>query len=145
MIDPELFDTICADIATGTPAYKAMQAAGSNYKAFYGAIATVPAMRERYAHAKEMGLDAVADETMKLADECLIGMTVKENEKGTFTETGDNVARSRLQVETRKWLLAKLAPKKYGEHSMLEVSGSLDVGLLEQRIADGRKRLSDDN
>jgi hypothetical protein len=41
-------------------------------------------------------------------------------------ETGDMVERSRLQIESRKWLLAKLAPKKYGEK--LELDARVSVG-----------------
>lgn len=28
---------------------------------------------------------------------------------------GEHVQRSRLRIETRKWLMAKMKPKKYGE------------------------------
>lgn len=34
-----------------------------------------------------------------------------------------HVQRARLQVETRKWLMSKLAPKKYGERLDVTSSG----------------------
>jgi hypothetical protein len=52
-------------------------------------------------------------------------------------ETGDGkkdwqaIQKHKLQVDTRKWLLSKLAPKKYGDK--LEVSGD-PANPLVQRI-----------
>jgi hypothetical protein len=52
-------------------------------------------------------------------------------------ETGDGrkdwqaIQKHKLQVDTRKWLLSKLAPRKYGEK--LEVSGD-PANPLVQRI-----------
>jgi len=36
---------------------------------------------------------------------------------------GDMVDRSRLMVDTRKWLLSKMFPKKYGDKVSAELSG----------------------
>ena len=143
MIDPERFDEICSEIATGMPAYKAMQAAGSNYKEFYGSIAADPALREKYARAKEAGLDIVAEDILRIADECRIGTKTKQTQYGPMDETVDMVDRSRLQIDARKWLLAKLAPKKYGESSSLELSGTITHNSIEERLASGRARLAD--
>jgi len=38
------------------------------------------------------------------------------------TVTVDMVERARLQVDTRKWLLSKLRPEKYGDRSTVEMS-----------------------
>lgn len=37
--------------------------------------------------------------------------------------TADMVERARLQVDTRKWLLAKMAPKRYGDKVQQEITG----------------------
>ena len=37
-----------------------------------------------------------------------------------------------LQIDTRKWLLSKLAPKKYGDK--IELSGDKDNPLMIQQI-----------
>mgnify|MGYP001290710800 FL=1 len=37
----------------------------------------------------------------------------------------------RLQIESRKWLLARLMPKKYGDKQQVEHSGSIGLeGLI---------------
>lgn len=43
-----------------------------------------------------------------------------EDKQSTWTINGEHVQRSRLRVDTRKWLLSKLKPERYGdrvEHS----------------------------
>lgn len=47
----------------------------------------------------------------------------KQIEYELETRTGDIVDRSRLDVDTRKWYLSKLAPKRYGDRP-LEFGGS---------------------
>jgi hypothetical protein len=44
--------------------------------------------------------------------------------------TGDMVERSRLQIDSRKWLAAKLAPKKYGDK--LELAGDPDRPIIQR-------------
>ena len=143
MIDAATFNDIVNRVGAGEPVRQVIAVFGVNPNTFYSHIALHEADAKRYAHAKLTACERLADEIVHLSDEPLIGTVVKETKDGAFTETGDNVARSRLMVDSRKWVLSKLLPKKYGEHSSLEVSGQLDLGLLEQRISDGRKRLTD--
>ncbi len=58
-----------------------------------------------YERAREQQQEYWADEIIEIADD-------KANK-------GD-VNRSRLMVDTRKWLMSKLAPRKYGESKRLE-------------------------
>ena len=58
-----------------------------------------------YERAREQQQEYWADEIIEIADD-------KANK-------GD-VNRSRLMVDTRKWLMSKLAPRKYGENKRLE-------------------------
>ena len=64
--------------------------------------------REQLGLAKEMGLEALAEEILLIAD-----APVGRTESGA-TDAGA-VQKQRLQVDTRKWLLSKLLPKKYGD------------------------------
>ena len=38
----------------------------------------------------------------------------------------ENIQRSRLRVDTRKWLMSKMVPKKYGERISQEITGKDD-------------------
>lgn len=55
----------------------------------------------QYTRARDIGLDAMADQVMDIAD-------------GADTEDGD-VPRDRLRFDARRWYLSKMAPKRYGE------------------------------
>jgi hypothetical protein len=48
------------------------------------------------------------------------------------------VQRSKLRVDSRKWLLSKLAPKKYGDRTDVNLSGSISIPeeQLDARIAE---------
>lgn len=71
--------------------------------------------RLMYAQAREEFADSLADELLKLADESREGVKVKDGPNGQEVTTGDMVERTRLQIETRKWLASKILPKKYGD------------------------------
>jgi hypothetical protein len=78
---------------------------------------------EQYARAKTVGLDLMAEEIIAISDRpsgCL--------DNGA-TDAGD-VAHRRLQIDTRKWYLSKLAPKRYGEKAALELTGA-DGGAIQ--------------
>lgn len=82
---------------------------------FYRQIDADEDLQKRYARAKSASLDALADEILELADESRLGKKTRETKDGTFDEYGDMVERSRLQIDSRKWLLSKLAPKRFGD------------------------------
>lgn len=83
------------------------------------------ALREQYAHAKAAQMDFMAEEILDIADASELDMV--ESPSGDMKLDGEHVQRSRLRVDTRKWLMAKLAPKKYGDKQELNVSGGLAV------------------
>lgn len=74
-----------------------------------------------YARARDLGLDAMADEMLDISDEA-VGST----ESGA-TDSGA-VNRNRLRVDARKWYLSKLAPRRYGDK--LDVTHGGQVSYL---------------
>ena len=69
--------------------------------------------RERYTYAREMQADALFDEALEIADDASGDWTKdKDGKEGVDHE---NIQRSRLRVDTRKWAAGKMAPKRYGD------------------------------
>jgi hypothetical protein len=66
--------------------------------------------RKQYARAREAQADTLADEIVDIADD---GSNDYMGEDDKYN--GDAVQRSKLRVDARKWVAAKLKPKKYGE------------------------------
>ncbi len=69
--------------------------------------------RDQYARARESQADYWADEIVEISDDGKNDTYKDEN--GNVRTDQDVIARSRLRVDTRKWLMARMAPKKYGD------------------------------
>lgn len=78
----------------------------------------------QYARARTGWAEFQFEEMFRIADTVLMGQKVKTLPDGkTETITGDMVERAKLQVDTRKWALARMSPKKYGDKTAVEHSG----------------------
>ena len=89
------------------------------------------AFRDQYARAREMQADALFDEALDIADTPVEGVKTKTTSDGKLEETrGDMIEHRRLQVETRKWMVGKLAPKKYGDKVQNEHTGNVRVEVV---------------
>lgn len=73
-----------------------------------------PAFQEQYALARAFGADMLMDEMLEIADDN--AGDYRSGRKGPIFNA-DNVQRAKLRVETRKWVLARMAPRKYGRVS----------------------------
>lgn len=93
---------LCALIEQGQSMRKAALAVGvpeSTARLWEDEDAAIAA---QYARAREIGFDAVADEALEIAD-----------------KVNEDAQSRRVRVDTRKWLLAKQAPKRYGDKMTL--------------------------
>jgi hypothetical protein len=90
-------------------------------------LAENPTFQERYAQAKEEMAEHFAEEMLEIADDGSNDWIEREVESGKIIKVVDHehIARSRLRVDTRKWLMSKLLPKKYGEK--LDVDAHIDL------------------
>lgn len=72
--------------------------------------------RKQYAHAREAQADAIFDEMLDIADDAVNDFMERKSDKGEGWElNGEHVQRTRLRLDTRKWMASRLAPKKYGD------------------------------
>lgn len=79
-----------------------------------------PAFAEAVLTARTEGFHALAEETLEIADDGTNDYYDKVTEAGTLRVLdAENIQRSRLRVDTRKWLLSKVLPKVYGEKVLL--------------------------
>ena len=80
----------------------------------------------------------MADKALEIAATPVEGKREKISAiTGRETTIGDAIDRSRLHVDTLKWYLSKLAPKRYGERLAVEHSGTVSIA---ERLRAGRKR-----
>lgn len=88
-----------------------------------------------YTRAREAQLDRWAEEIVEIADDATNDWVERQRKDGSSETVTDqeHINRSRLRVDTRKWLMSKLAPKKYGDKVTQEHTGP-NGGPVLQRI-----------
>ncbi len=98
----------------------------------------VEGFADQYARARELGLDEMAESLTEISDDGTNDW-VDDNDPDNpgYKLNGEHVQRSKLRVDTRKWILSKLAPKKYGDKQDINLSGQVDVAAS---ILAARKR-----
>jgi hypothetical protein len=116
----------------GLSCFKACEAVGVPIGTFIGWVGVDPALAESYTRARETLIERMASDTLAIAD-----APVGSTEHGT-TDSGA-VQKQRLQVDTRKWLLSKLAPKRYGDKLTLagDEANPLKIEAIKRVVLDG--------
>ena len=101
--------------------------------------------RDQYASARDAQADYYAEEILEIADDGSNDWMERQNKDGSTYEVENHevLNRSRLRVDTRKWLMARMSPKKYGDKLDIDQKTTHEVGAtvadLMQAI-DGRTR-----
>lgn len=107
---PEVADDICSLIATGESLRSVCKRQGMpNTTKVMRWLREHKGFREQYANAMESRADAVFEELFNIADE--------------VDEDSAAVAKARLRIDTRKWALARMNPRKYGDKVTNELVG----------------------
>jgi hypothetical protein len=119
---PETATEICAQIAEGKSLRTICAAGGMpGLRTIMQWLADREGFQQQYARAREAQADALAEEILDIADDGKNDTYVTAD--GTELVNHDHIARSRLRVDSRKWLASKLKPKKYGDKVHQELSG----------------------
>ena len=87
-----------------------------------------------YARAKEQQAHVHAEDALDIADE-RSGDVLKVTEDGETRWDYENINRSKLRVDTRKWFAAKLLPKVYGDKT-LHVGGDGEGPVVHKMSLD---------
>jgi hypothetical protein len=133
---PELADEICRRLAEGESLRAICREEGMpTASTVFLWLGADEAFRSKYARAREVQAELMADELLEIADDGQNDWMERHNKDGEavgWVENGEALRRSQLRVATRQWIASKLLPKKYGDKQQLEHSGSL---TLEQALA----------
>ena len=116
-------DAICEHIAHGKSLTSYCKESGTSYTSVMLALRADETFQQNYAHARESAADFHVDEVIEIAD------------------TEEDPARARVRVDARKWVAAKMKPKKYGESTQVKHADAegnkLDIVSVVQAL-DGR-------
>lgn len=89
-----------------------------------------PEFSEQYKLAMASRADAMFEDMIDIADDGRNDYIVNGDGEERFNT--EHVQRSRLRLDTRKWMLSKMLPKKYGDKHIEEESGN--SGDIEIRV-----------
>lgn len=116
----ELSERICAELACGKSLRTVCKANDMpGLETIFRWLREKPDFRDQYEQAKNECADALAEEMIDIADDGRndwMEIRDKEGENIGWKLNGEHVQRSRLRVDTRKWIASKLKPKKYGDN-----------------------------
>ncbi len=137
----EIGATICERIAAGetlvdickTPGMPKVSTVLGRWLSAHPEFATL------YARAKETRLDVMAEEILQIADDAT--NDTKHLESGDYPDS-EWINRSRLRVDSRKWLLAKLRAKTYGDRLALADDADSPLGAAAAVLRERRSKRS---
>jgi hypothetical protein len=143
--NPELASDICAQLATGKSMRTVcladeMPAMSTVFKW----LSAHSEFAEQYARAKAESADALVEEILDISDDGRNDWMEVHDKDGDcigYKVNGEHVQRSKLRVETRKWIAAKLKPKKYGDKLDLNHGVQPDNPLFDLMSQMGGKTL----
>lgn len=125
---PTITKRICDEIAGGKSLARLCKEADwmPEEKTVYRWMWDHPEFLKAYDIAKEKQMEVYANQIIDLTDDC--------------PRDADAVAKAKLQVYARQWVMGKLKPKKYGERTTIagDKDNPLTINLaavLDERIA----------
>lgn len=95
-------------------------------------LASNQTFQDQYARAREAQADALFDEILQIADD---GRNDSYTDsEGNVRTDQDVIARSRLRVDSRKWMASKLRPKVYGDKIQQEIDATVTTRALPASV-----------
>lgn len=137
---PEVARDICEQLATGKTLREICRAEGMPPESTVRlwALDDREGFAAHYTRAREIGYHAMADDLLEIADDGRNDWMTRNSDDGAgWAVNGEHMQRSRLRVDTRKWMLSKALPKVYGDK--LELGGTGKDGAISvviQRFSD---------
>lgn len=87
---------------------------------------------EQYAEAKRNQVEILVEEILDIADDK--SNDTMTNDEGKVVCNTEYLNRSRLRIDTRKWLASKLAPKIYGERIQNDTNITMHDDMVVRKV-----------
>lgn len=87
---------------------------------------------ERYTRAREQQAEHYLDEIIAISDDVSLDEII--DGEGNTRTNNEAIQRSKLKVDTRKWAMSKLAPKKYGDSNKIDLNVSSLTELSDEQL-----------
>jgi hypothetical protein len=115
-LTPELEHEICDMIAEGLSLNTACAKLNCSKSTFLLHVNENRELADQYTRSISSRSEIWAEEIIDIADDNVLDVKeIEKNGRVIEIEDHDVVNRARLRVDSRKWILSKLQPKKYGD------------------------------
>ena len=119
----ELINTICEEMAKGRSLRSVLRDKGMPGRtAFYKWIDGNKEREGQYVCARDDRAETIFEDILDIADSQEGDVITLED--GKEVTNHDFIQRARLRIDSRKWILSKMQPKKYGDKLDLEVNNT---------------------
>lgn len=124
-LDAVGMDEICERTANCVPMRTIAADIGVSWATMVSYVNANAERIEQYARAREAQAEKMAEEILAIADDSA-GDTYTDS-NGSVRTDQEVIGRSKLRVDSRKWLASKMFPKRYGDR--LATDHSFEGGL----------------
>ncbi len=129
----ELADRICQLLASGVSLGRICKMDGMPARStILGWVFVREDFREKYWLARKIQSEGLADEIIEIADDGRNDFMEVEGRNGQTKVLADHehINRSKLRMDARRFLLAKLQPERYGERLDVNHTGGVSAQLI---------------
>jgi hypothetical protein len=116
----------CELIACCVPIYKAVKEIGIVEATVYNWLDSDKDFLKNYTRAREQQAEKLVEQMIDISDNSENDLISDENGQRVNQEV---IARSRLRVETRKWIASKMKPRVYGDASAEKESNNTQINF----------------
>ena len=127
MFRQDIADKVCAALTDGQSLRKACASEGMpDPSTVLRWVEQYPEFSQQYTQARARSYQLLADEIIDISDDSSADLV--ETDNGSRFDA-ERVARSKLRVDSRKWMLSKMLPKVYGEKVDVNHGGTVAHSL----------------
>jgi hypothetical protein len=129
----ELGEEICLKLSTSD---KGLQRLCKSYphwpchQTIYEWRIKIPSFGDMYRKAKRDQVELLVDQMLDISDDTTNDNIVNDN--GKLVCNNEHVNRSRLRIDTRKWVAARLEPRIYGDRIQNETTLTLHEQAIKE-------------
>ena len=128
----KIFNYVCSEIKKERSLRNVLKDDGMpSTSTFYEWLDNDDVKSKQYARATSVRADIIFDDILSIADENTNDTYINDN--GIEVVNNDVIQRSRLRIDSRKWVLSKLNPKKYGDKTDI-TSGGEKIQTAPQEV-----------
>jgi len=133
---PDLAAVICRAIADGEPIRHACAAHRVSWTTVYAWVHAHPEFADMLERARIAATERMADEVLTIADDASNDFVKYQTRDGNVRLLPNHAAvhRDRLRCESRRWLMQKWNPAKYGDRNRLELTGAGGGPILLEQL-----------